>query len=1042
MEGLQRALALLASPPAPQPAGPLPGVASSAPRREPHTGEPGPEPDARPEDSPPGSPARSAGVAAASHRAEDLIRLPLHPRIIAVQLSLPSLSLAYSTDGVPAPGGAARPRPSRRFSVKAAQRLDVTATLRGTALAASVQLGGLQVGLPAPAPAPSGAAPSVLELLRVLSLSSATVQLCRNVEGGLSVVAGVSGLRLHGSPELPGQFVMGGGDPVFPPQPSATGGAEPARAGANPPPSHGSHGRRRVADAEGRQAGGAARQRPAEVAARYWAAGVEPPPKPAEAAFRAMQRMSEGEWLAPPGAPSVDGGIVGSDVCSGGGVDVRLADVTIGAELVTALAAALAEPRAAATASDGGGGDAGSAAELPAAAPGVEEGGRSGSATEAAAGAGPSGGPVAAASGRDAGKSPFKLRLELRRCALLAVSASRTPFAAASGSHQLACAALLSLPAVRIASPLAPLPLAATPRGGAPRDGSDGEADGGGAATAALERAWSTGTSAGMDSELGAPYGHTVRLGTEVRLGGVVLYLADSPDSAFLSPVLRLPALRLEHATGQLAGTQHAQHAQHALLDVELAGAHVALQPQQAGVLHDLLQELTVPRAEDPSAAAARQPPAPAAAAGGGAAGPARAALPALPALRVRVTLESLTASLGVDALSEESTLLCWRGVTASAAAGSAAERAAATAELTWQSLAVWGLASRAQAAAFEAAAGEGEAWGEEEEEEDGEEPRARAPARLQARALPAMIGLAAAVRQWQVAAALEAAAAAPAVGSPVRPAALWREDASRAGRSSPAVARMAGGGDGAHGMPRRGSLARLLGGAGSTALTADGDAEVEFFSVSGGSDVDLDLDEAGFALDSAGAFAIEAGDGGGERPAQADGGAAQARRRADAPEWPRGGAGSPGPGAAAAPVLLAAVSGLSRPGAGGCLIAGECCIALRVLEPGQPPARAQHASWAGREGADGAAAATGVLDGEAEAKAGRRGRAAASAERGGEDEASARRTAESAGGRTAEAARAAVPLPHVELDAVGLQVRAASRLARKHVGLLNHRDA
>ncbi len=146
---------------------------------------------------------------------------------------------------------------------------------------------------------------------------------------------------------------------------------------------------------------------------------------------------------------------------------------------------------------------------------------------------------------------PFWTRVRLSNCCVLALGPSRTPFAAASGSGHQACNALLLLDSATLTSPPPPPPPAHQPQSPPqPPHAPLAPASAAGVAHVSPE--------AVLVEELGIGEDHTCeqphvprasrpRSGQLLEVEGLVVYLADSPDSAYLSPVVLLPSLNLRH---------------------------------------------------------------------------------------------------------------------------------------------------------------------------------------------------------------------------------------------------------------------------------------------------------------------------------------------------------------------------------------------------------------------------------------------------------------------------------------------------------------
>lgn len=146
---------------------------------------------------------------------------------------------------------------------------------------------------------------------------------------------------------------------------------------------------------------------------------------------------------------------------------------------------------------------------------------------------------------------PFWTRVRLSNCCVLALGPSRTPFAAASGSGHQACNALLLLESATLTSPppLPPPPAHQTP----PPPTAPAAA-----APASLAGVAHASPEAFLVEQLGVGEDHTheqphvshasrPRSGQQLEVEGLVVYLADNPDSAYLSPVVLLPSLTLRH---------------------------------------------------------------------------------------------------------------------------------------------------------------------------------------------------------------------------------------------------------------------------------------------------------------------------------------------------------------------------------------------------------------------------------------------------------------------------------------------------------------
>ncbi|GFR45601.1 hypothetical protein Agub_g6998, partial [Astrephomene gubernaculifera] len=621
-----------------------------------------------------------AGAPPAAAEASSLLRLPLLPQTTGVQLFVEPFEITYvldhtedggalATDGC---GGAAEAcmgetaatnsersgrggggcrticiRTAHRADLtlstcsdgSATQRMQLSVSLRGL----SVQTGDACDG--STGGGSGGGASFLLALPHIVSATSITASLAKTHTGSVSVCGAVSGLRLLGPVSHPGHFVL-------------SNGADRDEAG---------------------------------VAVRYWSAGAEPPPDPATAAAEAAAYVAAGWWQRAAHPQSRQGyqrrgGDGGADVTAAaagdrvaaageaaaaafkaaggssgsgsGGLELRVSDVALGMGLLVSLAGG------------GGSGGADERAEKqprprsqsqsqsqrpresdPAAPDGARQTGLPSPASASSSGSG--GGaeaahsePAAAATAADtpATPPPLQLSVALHNCAILAVAPSRTPFATASGAGHLACHALLSLEHLSLNSEQQgahddgkrqqqPQHMQRTSPRGVNRSSIHANGADGAAAPTAAE-----GDAAAEEEEVAEVLRSVVPAapGYAGVLRGLLLYMADNPDSAYLSPVLLLPELRARYSPAAAAGAgrgtartsvvgsekdagvglglggaeeasvddvdgaagtaepqQQRQRQQAMSLSVELARLEACLQPQQAGVICALLSDLS-----------------------------------------------------------------------------------------------------------------------------------------------------------------------------------------------------------------------------------------------------------------------------------------------------------------------------------------------------------------------------------------------------------------------------------------------------------------
>ncbi|GIL46444.1 hypothetical protein Vafri_3437, partial [Volvox africanus] len=595
--------------------------------------------------------------------ASSKLRLPPLPRTTCLLLCIEPFMVKYEPDEATESewdSAAASSAAAPALIIRASKRTNICAVYRNssssssgsssssagaapaTATTLSLQLHGVKVDTVMPRSLTSLAAsdsssPSMTaafwSLARTVCISSLSASAAKNSEGALSFCGAICGVRLLGPADQPGHFLLSNG----------------------------------LGQDDGK------------VTFRYWSAGSDPPPDPAEAAAAAAACVSAGWWhpstrgsaakrlsmcmggfasgcgdygadgsksarhvdvnRSSGGSKKLGGGcddeVEGSNIA--GRLELVVSDVAVGMGLLTSLEYVCSSAQSASQAGEDGAGAGGSSVAA------VQSQSLGAAAAQSSSSA-EADGPLA----------PLAVEVRLRSCAILAISPSRTPFAAASGgSGHLACNALLSIDEVSyILGPQAVIHSAAPPAPAAPSVPQGGYADGSvlnpkaaSAVAAEAGAAVDVGSMAGPGAVMGIGTQNVARSlasSHRVSVRGLLLYLADNPDSAYLSPVLLLPELRASympaataratggscgldklaindrdgvHAPGMphcgqqldaavTAGTGQGQTA-HQLeamaLSIDVGRVEANLQPQQVGVLCSLLAEMSTSAQPDTS---------------------------------------------------------------------------------------------------------------------------------------------------------------------------------------------------------------------------------------------------------------------------------------------------------------------------------------------------------------------------------------------------------------------------------------------------------
>eukprot|EP00198_Chlamydomonas_reinhardtii_P007834 XP_001697171.1 predicted protein [Chlamydomonas reinhardtii] len=176
--------------------------------------------------------------AARPRSSQEMLRLPLIERTVALQMLIEPFDITYALDGAASDADSSTDASSNNNSsstcagqgaspalirLSTGGRCDVLYSQCGAASSLSLQLRRLQLRITPPAPAPNAAptAPAAAPASGVLGtllatptsiwLSSLTADVSRTMGGGLSTCGAVSGLRLLGAPDQPGRFLLSNG---------------------------------------------------------------------------------------------------------------------------------------------------------------------------------------------------------------------------------------------------------------------------------------------------------------------------------------------------------------------------------------------------------------------------------------------------------------------------------------------------------------------------------------------------------------------------------------------------------------------------------------------------------------------------------------------------------------------------------------------------------------------------------------------------------------------------------------------------------------